>query len=309
MDVAEWQERLEKHFTVNDLVGGNLSEVIDLEHAYGQYFIDNFHGQSVLIDSFQSFYIETLRRTLKWVAENGWPKECETYSAMFLYFVVLFRRFRACEILLLKGYPLDGYSLLRNLKDSTILLAGIAHNMTTFTSILGKADPGTLTDEYWKKMKNDRKDEERRVLSRMIRKDSGLPTEVIAELEIWEQLFHEEVHGSKLTFSIEMKEWIRGETPLSIGPSPRELSTALYMNRTTEIAWLLVRLLPYLQPVEKAFGNEWHRKHQILDDSFRYASQELSKSGKNIGDAFIKFVDEKFFFRTPFYYVEANGSG
>lgn len=309
MNVAEWQMRLKENFTVNG-VGGNLSEVLDLERAYGQYFINAFHGQSVLIDSFQSFYIETIKIALKWIAENGWPKGCASYSSIFLYFVVLFRRFRACEIVLIKGYPLDGYALIRNLKDSTILLAGIAHNITTFTSsIFGYADTNTLTAEVWKKVKKDRKNEERRVLRRMIREDSGLPPEIIAELNKWEQLFHEEVHGSKLTFSIEMKEWIQGKAPPSIGPTPKEFPMVLYMNRATEIAWLLVRLLPYLQASENAFGAEWQRKHEILDDSFRYAQQGLSKLGKNIGDAFIKFVDEKFSFGKPFYYVEANGSG
>jgi hypothetical protein len=77
----------------------------------------------------------------------------------------------------------------------------------------------------------------------------------------------------------------------------------------TEVAWLLLRLFPYLQAKEAAFDAEWHRRYQILDESFRYAQQGLSRLGKPIGAAFIKLVDEKFSFKQPFYYTEANHSG
>lgn len=309
MDVTEWQKCLEDNFTINGVIGGNLLEVLDRERTCGKYFTNTFHGQSILIDSFQSFYIETIRNALHWVAKHGWPDGAENYAPILLFYVTMFRRFRACENLLLKGYPLDGYALLRDLKDRAILLAGVAHNITTLPSFFGYGGAKALTDEDWKKAKKDRKAEERRLLNRIIRKQSGLPAEIMKELEIWEQLFHEEVHGSKLSFSIELGDWIKGTATPSIGPSPKEAAMAMYMNRVSEVAWLLVRLFPYLQPAENAFDGEWHRKHKILDESFRYAQQGLSSLGKRIGEAFIRFVHEKFSFKEPFYYVEANGSG
>lgn len=163
--------------------------------------------------------------------------------------------------------------------------------------------------ESREKVKKNRRTEQRRVLGKIIRKESGLPPDIIEELQKWEQLFHDEVHGSRLSFSTELLDWIRGTAALSIGPTPKESPTAMYMTRATEVGWLLVRLLPYLQPAENAFSIEWHRKHKILDDSFRYAQEGLSRLGKKIGNAFIKFVDEKFLFRKPFYYFEADGSG
>lgn len=308
MDVAEWQKRLEDNFTANGHVGGNLFEIFELENACGEYFATTFHGQNVLIDSFQGFYIETIQNALRWVADHGWPKGCDYYASILLYFVILFRSFRACENLLQKGYPLDGYALLRDMKDRAIFLAAVAHNITTFQQIFGYGGVKAITDEEWKKMKKNRKQEECRVLNRMIRKDSGLPEQTIEELEKWEQLFHEEVHGSKFSFFEELGSWVRGEAPLIIGPRPRELSMALYMNRASEIAWLIVRLLPYLQAEENAFGDRWREKHKILDDSFRHTQKGLSKLGKKIGDVFIEFVDKKFSFNEPFFYFEADGS-
>lgn len=308
MDLAEWQKRLEDRFTVNGVVGDNLLDIFEQERICGEYFATKFHGQCVLIDSFQSFYIETIKKSFDWVEANGWPKECEYYPPLLIYYITTFRSFRASENLLIKGYPLDGYALLRDLKDRCIFLAGIAHNITTFPALFGIQSIKSNTVEEWRKIKKSRKKEEQRVLNMMIRKDSGLPDNIVKELEIWEQLFHEEVHGSKFSFFTEMGNWVVKKEPLSIGPLPREDSMAMYMNRSCEVGWLLVRLLPYLQPEKNAFGDMWREKQRILDDSFLYMQQGLSKLGKKIGDAFIIFVDEKFNFRDPFFYFEADGT-
>jgi len=309
MDVAEWQKRLEENFTVNGEVGGNLFDIFHQERTCGEYFENTFHGQCVLMNSFQSFYIETIKNAFNWVAANGWPKDCKYYTSILVYYIIAFRSFRACENLLLKGYPLDGYALLRDLKDRCIFLAGIVHNITTFAALLGLKGIKTRKElEDRPKIKKQRKKEEHRVLDLMIRKNSGLPNDIIKELGRWEQLFHEEVHGSTFSFNRELMDWVQGKSPLSIGPTPKEDSMAIYMNRASEIGWLLVRLLPYLQPEKNAFGNIWQNKQQILDDSFRYMQQALSKLGKKIGGAFIRFVDEKFNFSDPFFYFEADGT-
>lgn len=307
MEGTEWLKRLEDNFTVNGTIGGNLDDILILEDACREYFTSTFHGQSAVIDSFQSFYIETLRHTHRWITDHGWPKNRENYPLILLYYVIMFRSFRACESLLLKGYPLDGYALLRDLKDRAIFLAGIAHNITTFQLIFGLGGNEALSDEDWEKLKKKRKAEQRKVLNAMIREKSGLPGDIVYELKNWEQLFHEEIHGSRLSFFGELGDWVKGKALLSIGPIPKELPMMMYMNRACEIAWLIVRLLPYLQPVENAFGTRWRKKHKILDESFRSMQQGLSRTGKKIGDAFIKFVDEKYSFSEPFYYFEADG--
>jgi hypothetical protein len=309
MDVAAWQKRLEENFTEHGVVGGHLLEIIDMERAYGEYFVNTYHGQAVLIDSFQSFYIETLQVAQNWVASNGWPKDAPNYAPILLFYVTNFRSFRACENLLTSGYPLDGYALLRDIKDRATFLGGIAHNITSFPKIYGYATMKEASDEEWSRIRKERKKEESCVLNRMVRKGSGMPDNVIEELKKWEQLFNEEVHGSKFTLFTEGVDWIRGKELLTIGPVPKESSMAMYMNRSAEIGSLLVRLLPFLQPVENAFGSVWKERHYILDDSFRIMVDTLSKLGKHIADAFIYFVDNKFTFPDGFHYLEADGSG
>ncbi len=224
----------------------------------------------------------------------------------------MFRRFRACEILLLSGYPSDGYALLRGLKDLTIIVASIAHNLTTFPKTWGIKDDQILTEDNLHEITKLRKQEEGRIWNLFLRKNSGLPPEVIKEISIWERMFHEEVHGSKFSLGEDVMKWFRKEGEPSIGPTSPTLddtSWSNYMNRAVEIGWLIVRLMPYLQPVENAFGENWHQKHELLDDSFRFAEQSLGKKCKGITEAFIKLVDEKFSFNKPFYYFEADGSG
>ena len=154
MDIAKWQKRLENNFTVNGIVGGNLLDIFDQEKACGKYFANTFHGQCVLIDSFQSFYVETIKKSNYWVSSKGWPQDCENYPLILVYYIIAFRSFRACENLLQKGYPLDGYALLRDLKDRCIFLAGIAHNITTFPAIFGSKGIENPTIESWPKIKN-----------------------------------------------------------------------------------------------------------------------------------------------------------
>ncbi len=308
MDLIEWQERLEKNFTVKGLVGGNLVEVFNSEAACEWYYKETFYPRRLLIDSFQGFYVETLKKALKWVSDHGWPERCEHYSSILVYFVVMFRSFRACEHLFLKGYPFDGYALLRDLKDRAILLSGIAHNITTFSSIFGLTSTEGLSAAKWKEVKKARKHEEKRVLKNIIGEKSGLPPATISELHEWEQLFHEEVHGSRLSLPYEWTDWFETKGPPSIGPTPQNTPMGNYMHRADEIAWLMVRLLPYLQAKKNAFGAEWQKKHAILDDSFRDIRKTSSESGMRIANVFIEFVEEKFSFKTPFYYFEADGS-
>ena len=168
MDVAEWQKRLEENFTVNGVVGGNLFPIFDQEKACGEYFANAFHGQCVIMDSFQGFYVETIRNVLDWVSANGWPKDCENYAPILVSYVIAFRSFRACENLLLKGYPLDGYALLRDLKDRCIFLAGIAHNKTTFPALFGHEGIKSSTVEDFSKIKKQRQKEEQRILNLIV---------------------------------------------------------------------------------------------------------------------------------------------
>jgi hypothetical protein len=151
MTIAEWQKQLADTFTVNGLIGGDLQSVFRAEDNVGHHLIKTFHGQNVLLDSFHSFFVETLRSAIDHVDWHGWPQDRINYPIAMAYFVNLFRRCRACEILYIKGYPLDGYALMRDIKDRAFMLAGVAQNRIKLTAIIGAVDNPTADREEYKK--------------------------------------------------------------------------------------------------------------------------------------------------------------
>jgi hypothetical protein len=112
---------------------------------------------------------------------------------------------------------------------------------------------------------------------------------------MWEKMFHEEVHGSKFTLADTGFDWLKGEKPLYIEPVPTEDAIAMYVNRASEIGWLITRMLPFLQLDVNAFGNDWKTKYIVLDESFEIMNQGLEKLGKKIATAFIYFVKNLIF--------------
>lgn len=307
MTLGEWQERLETTFEENGVVGGQLLEVHDRESGIRDHLLKTFRGQNVLIDSFQSFFVETLNLASDLVRRSGWPPPTSNYPMAFAKFHSLFRRFRACEVLFYSGYPLEGYSLLRDVKDSAVMLAGVGHNMTTLPKIIGHEPAIENHAEWRKRVTRIRKNEEQRVSRRVCGVDSGLAPEVIAEVRFWNDLFHQEVHGGGLSLTHEVDLLMRGMVNRP-GPTFHEQAFSVYMNRSAELGWLILRLLPYLQKEENAFGEGWHGKYAVLDDSFRFMVHGLTTLGKRIGEAFITLVDTNFRFRQPFHYFDADGS-
>jgi len=96
---------------------------------------------------------------------------------------------------------------------------------------------------------------------------------------------------------------------VQIGPTLDYESKVIYINRSAEIGWLIVRLLPFLQITTGAFSFEWEAKRTILDDSFRYMVEALGAGGKRMGKSFVTMLDTNFSFKQPFVYFEADGTG
>jgi hypothetical protein len=308
MTVDEWHKRLADTFKVRGLIGGNLQIVYEAEDKVGSYLANTFRGQNALLDSFQSFFIETLNLANNRNVADGWPKDAPNYPVTMAAFFNLFRRFRACEVLYLKGYPLDGYSLMRDIKDRAFLLAGVARNISTFPKILGApAVPPVDWSNYNKQATRNRKDNEHQVMHRMTGKQSGLSSDVQDDLKMWDEMFHLEIHGGGLSLTQELKELASGRR-LEIGPSVVQDAYTVYINRSSELGWMVTRLLPYLQAEDNAFGENWQGKRGILDDSFRYMLEGFASLGKRLGASFIAMIDAKFVFSEPFYYSEADGT-
>lgn len=307
MTVEDWQKRLEETFTVRGLVGGHLVAVHDREAQVADYLVRKFRGQNVLLDSFQSFFLETLQLATDSIYRDGWPN-APNYAVALANFRGLFRRVRACETLFYRGYPLDGYSLLRDVKDSALVLAAVAHNRTTFSRMIGASDYTAGDSEWRKKATRRRKEEEHLIAKWIYGVQSELDEETRQSLKLWEDFFHEEVHGGRYSFAHEVSSLRKGKLNPP-GPVSEPDAFTMYMNRSSELGWLILRLLPYLQREQHYFGADWFRKYEVLDESFRHMVFGLFKyCGKEIGQAFVRLVDVKFTFHQPFFYLEADGT-
>lgn len=310
MNVSEWQKRLERTFSSKGIIGPRLVDIINQENECGNYVINTFHGYRVLQDSFFDFFIDTLQKAGHFAREHGVPREATYYNITLLSQLTIFRSFRAAENLLLKGYPLDGYALLRDLKDRAIFQAAIMQGVTTFKKLHGydilETAKGNLSSdsELYKKAKKQQKIQEHKVLELFLGEKAGFDKDTFDELNRWEKMFHEEVHGSRFTFAIEGGDWLRGKSPITTGPLPNTTAIAMYLNRSNEIGWMLLRTLPVLQLKPNALGDEWSSKWHVLDDSFRYSITSFAKMGKKIGHAILKLIDSKFNFNPTYVYKE-----
>jgi hypothetical protein len=306
MTLNEWQRRLSETFSHAGVIGGSLFSVFNAEDVAASYVVNTFKGQNVLLDSFMGFFVDTLGLAYQQISEKGWPKERQNYPVALVCFTNLFRRFRACELLYGRGYPLDAYALMRDLKDRAMMLGAVAHNKLKFSELIGAPEtPITDADRYGRTRTRNRKDAEQRISHGTMGKNSGLSPEAQSDLKLWGDFFNNEVHGGQLTLMQELGRVAKGELP-QVGPATGQDAFVLYMNRSAEIGWMIVRLLPFLQTTENLFGDRWRAELQILDESFRYRVEELWAIGKRVGGSFITMMDTHFTFQEPFYYFEAD---
>ena len=299
MKTEEWQERLERVFLQDGIIGGHLIPVLDAESECGKFVASHFHGQLVLSDSFQAFFIDTLRLAEARYRESSLYHALQWYAYLLLLELSNFRTIRAAEILFVHGRAGLGYGLLRDLKDRAMLLGAVGNHYTTLMAISG-TDGGTgQSNDFLARMgtlKKRRKKTEAQALSMMTGPKSGLSPDITRCLRKWGEFFHLEVHGSRITSILEDAGWRTGEELLPILPKPNMDSLANYMNRFCEVSWMVLRSFPLLQLKPQDFGIEWAEKWRILDESFLVMADELRKLGKEIGAAIMELVSKKFAF-------------
>lgn len=308
LTVEEWETRLRTTFGDSGVVGPSLLPIHLAEEAYEHYVGSNFTGYRVLNQSFLEFFHQTLRKAESVAKRAGAASMSNTYGATLLFYANIFNRFRAAEVLFLNGYPLDAFSLLRDLKDRAIYLAGIIEGHTSLIALLGIPESGTVgSTDRWEahtQAVRRRRQEQRRVISLVVGDQSGLEETVIQGLHRWQSFFHDEVHLSGLTFTLESESWMGDNSELPIGPHRETLSSAMYMNRSCEVAWLLLRTLPSLQHQPEGFGSRWIDHWRILDDSIRYAVESLQQQGRELVGFVVTLVEKKFGFDPSMSYEE-----
>lgn len=301
MKAYEWQKRLADTFHTGGIVGAELLPIMDAETAFGVAVETRFQGFATLNAAFQAFLLETLVTSDTVAQQVRFTTPHRWYRPVLLSFVGVFHLFRAADRLFRTGHPLNGYGLIRDVKDRTFAYSAILSGLATFEQVNGwdaaKVEPPeTFTAEHAQAMVKARKKIDALILSSMIGKTSGFTDGERKQLFRWNDMFHTEVHGGRLTFALEGGRWLEGKGPLPLVPdaSEKEGSVAMFVNRFEETAWLTLRCLCYLQSADYPFSERWRARWQILDDSLRIVHEEAVRSGRAVAAEFLRLVDTKF---------------
>jgi hypothetical protein len=254
----------------------------------GRRFAEHYRGHRVLHDSFFELFGDTLFAAMRSINERGWPKDKPTYIVLFLWFQSMFRIARAADVLALSGYPIDAYAVLRSLKEEAFKTAAVVAGYATKSELLGRSFRLTDRSKEARDAHNSRLRLEAELAERLIGLRSGLTAADTEDLQLWDRLFNLQVHGFRLATAISITRWSTEPEPFSLGPESDESADALYLNRSSELAWLITRMLTFLQLEAKAFGDEWHRRRDLLDASHRQLVTSLEKA---IAPAFERFLD------------------
>jgi hypothetical protein len=306
-----WQKRLEDNFNEDGVVGGKLlARTMEAEERIGLSFAEKWHGHRILTDSFVGFFAETLDEQAGFSQQHGWPQDEPYYVTCLMMYLTMYRAVRAAEILSMQGYPFSGYALLRSVKDQAWILCAAANKMSTFPTLLGweGLPKGTWTGAEHKQIVANRMDVERENRFKILGKHSGLTQSSQVLLTQWEQMFNWEAHRGLYTlFQASAKLYEKQE--ITFVAEPDEANDVMYVNRSNETNWMILRLLPYMRRADTPDNAEWTRKWKVLDESFRQMLESLSSLGKKIGDAFIEMMDTKFKFDPSFHYFDPGKGG
>jgi hypothetical protein len=305
--ILQWQNRLHDAFDYNDVLGGKcLLGMKQLEETVGQLFVRKYHGHRLLTDAFLDFFAETLQTQLAFHSQYGWPSNEPNYALTFFMYLTMFRTVRATEVLSVKGYPLQGYALQRSIKDQVFTLWAIANNMMGFNEIFGWQEGltfGATQTGRSRKIAANRMKTERKIRSVIIGKESGLSEETKDELLNWDLLFNVETHRGLFTLFNTVDDALKGKLDV-VGPSPEEKNDAMFINRSNELNWMILRLIPCIRRKEVIWGDEWTKKWDLLEESFRMMNEGFAGLGKKIPLAHLEMIEMKFKFGSDHYYIE-----
>ena len=189
-------------------------------------------------------------------------------------------------------------------KDQVFTLWAIVNNMMPFNEIFGWQEgltPGATRTEDNRKLAANRMKAERKIRSVIIGKESGLSDK--GELLSWDLLFNTETHRGLFTLFNTLDDALKGKLDV-VGPSPEEKNDAMFINRSNELNWMILRLIPCIRRKEIIWGDEWTKKWDLLEESFRMMNEGFAGLGKKIPLAHLEMIEMKFKFGTDHYYIE-----
>lgn len=298
-DTHTWQQDIEAAFSYRGVIGGAyLVELINREHEAGAAFVEEFTGHRLITDAFFDFLSGTLTAVAETVKKEGWPRNAPDYPIALTMFLTAFRTARAAEIMSLHGYFYQGYSQLRSVKDQAFALGGATAGAVSIGELFGleaRNEP-KIQPESSKVLElqiRARRTAEAKTVKFLI--ESGLSDKTRAEMVRWNHLFNWEAHRGLFTYFHDLGRLVDHDPmALTISPLTDGIASATFMNRSAELSWLLHRLLPMLQTPSLTFTDDWVDKWELLDRSFKILVNSLAEIGKNIGPAFVEFVEVKF---------------
>lgn len=286
----EFVKRLDAISESDGIPYGRVHLIFDEEQKHKEAILQ-FKGYLALSDAFKCFFLETVELVNTECLPKVTSPLSEFYAILVPRLAHNFQSLCGAERVAICGYPYHAYTLLRNIFDNVALTSASLQKITDFYSIEG-VEPGKPMDIA--AVKKLRKDTEFAVRRTMTGRESGLTTETQDELAKWDALFDFEVHGARLSFGA-AQGWMKGIEPLPVLPRFEPMRFALFMNRYCEVAWMVHRLIPALQPAGVSLPSAWSDKWRVLDDSFELTVNSLTQQlGKKIGAAIVEFVKAKF---------------
>lgn len=284
MEPAEFVKRLASLKFESDL--GMLERA---EESFGASMAA-YKGYEALAVAFTQFFLETVYLFNRDIVPVRTAPVSAQHGLFVEKLVRAFSTLRAVRIVAHSGYPLQGFTLLRNIYDDCVLAAAVMQGLTDFEQLHG-VKPGEAPDP--EQARRNRIAVERAVRAKMDGKESGLPAEVQRALRLVDDMYDSETHGGRVTTAYNM-DWLRG-SPLPVVPRFREDVASLFMNRWLETAWLTHRLVPFIQLPGAALSDDWAEKWRVIDDSFNQVVISLSRDLKKpYFKAVCDFVAAKF---------------
>src|ERR1019366_2531496 len=134
----ELQERMTAAATYHGVPFGRLGDITDAQIQHITMF--QYRGFEVLSDGWKCFFLETVE-TFNADVRPRVDRQVPIFHALLIERLVHnFQSLCAAEHVAKYGYPLQAYTLLRNIFDSTLLTAAAAHGITDFYRLDGIGD-------------------------------------------------------------------------------------------------------------------------------------------------------------------------
>jgi hypothetical protein len=234
-----------------------------LERAEAEFSrsMDAYKGYDALAIAFMRLFLETIPAFNTEIVPNVARLTTAQHHLFVERLVHAFLTLRAARTTAHGGYPLQAFTLLRNIYDDCLLVSAVVQGLATFEELAG-VKPNEAFD--YDRMRKNRMAVERQVRTKMDGAESGLPSELRDHLKMMDRMYDMETHGGRVSTAYN-KDWLLGSAPLSVVPVFKEDAAALFINRYLESAWLVHRLLPLIQLPGTSLPKEWGSKWRVVD--------------------------------------------